>query len=137
MWVVTSWIAALVSLVAVQRAISGVYRSPLRFGLELRGDSAYLPHVLHSLGDRNLWYIFFWLLPLSLLRLNRFPRNWKLATAAASVTSFAMDAYYGGAPGTIGRTLFSVTGPLLTASVAALLFGGDGAEANIAKIDLG
>jgi hypothetical protein len=129
LWMVSSWIAALLSLVAVQRAVTGVYRSPLRFGLELRGDSAYLSHFLHSLADRNLWYIFVWLLPLSLVRLRRFPRNWKLATAAATVTAFAMDGYYGSPPGAIGRTLFSVAGPLLSASVAMLLFGNNRAEA--------
>jgi hypothetical protein len=39
-----------------------------------------------------------------------------------SVTAFALDAYYGGGPGTIGRALFSIAGPLLCASVALLLF---------------
>jgi hypothetical protein len=74
------------------------------------------------LGDRNLWYIFFWLLPLSLLRLKRLPRNWRVATAVTSAVAFALDAYYGGYPGTIGRALFSIAGPLLCASVAILLF---------------
>lgn len=128
-WMGTSWIAALASLIAVQWAITGRFRSPLRFGLELRGNSAYLPHFLHSLVDRNLWYIFFWLLPLSLLRLGNLPRSWRVATAITSVTAFALDAYYGGAPGTIGRALFTIAGPLLSASVAMLLFSGVGLDA--------
>lgn len=127
-WMVSSWIAAFASLTAVQWAITGVYRSPLRFGLELRGNSAYLSHFVHSLADRNLWYIFFWLLPLSVLRLGYLPRSWKAATAVTSVTAFVLDAYYGGAPGTIGRTLFTIAGPLLTASVAILLFTGVGSD---------
>lgn len=123
-WMIASWIAAFASLTTLQWRIIGVYRSPLRFGLELHQNSAYLSHFFESLADRNLWYIFFWLLPLSLFRLKRLPRNWRVATAATSVTAFAMDAYYGGPPGAIGRALFSVAGPLLSASAAILLFTG-------------
>jgi hypothetical protein len=122
MWMVTSWIAGLGSLTALQWRITHVLRSPLRFGLDLHQNSAYLGHFLLSIRDRNLWYIFFWLLPLSLLRLRRLPRNWRVATAVTSATAFALDAYYGGSPGTVGRALFSIAGPLLCASVAILLF---------------
>jgi hypothetical protein len=121
-WMIASWIAGLGSLAALQWKITHVFRSPLRFGLDLHGNSAYLGHFLSSFGDRNLWYIFFWLLPLSLWRLRRLPRNWRVATAVTSASAFALDAYYGGSPGTIGRALFSIAGPLLCASVAILLF---------------
>jgi hypothetical protein len=121
-WMVTSWIAGLGSLAALQWRITHVFRSPLSFGLDLHQNSAYLGHFLSSFRDRNLWYIFFWLLPLSLLRLRRLPRNWRVATAVTSATAFALDAYYGGNPGTIGRALFSIAGPLLSASVAIFLF---------------
>jgi hypothetical protein len=123
-WMVTSWFAAMGSLTALQWKITHVFRSPLRFGLDLHQNSAYVAHFLSSLLDRNLWYIFFWLLPLSLVRLRRLPRNWRVATAVTCATAFALDAYYGGAPGTIGRALFSIAGPLLCASVALLLFTG-------------
>jgi hypothetical protein len=123
-WMVTSWFAALGSMTTLQWGITHVYRSPLRFGLDLHQHSAYVTHFLSSFRDRNLWYIFFWLLPLALLRLRRLPLNWRVATAANSVTAFALDAYYGGAPGTIGRALFSTAGPLLCASTALLLFTG-------------
>jgi hypothetical protein len=121
-WMITSWIAGLGSLAALQWRITHVFRSPLSFGLSLHQNSAYLGYLLLSILDRNLWYIFFWLLPLSLLRLGRLPRNWRVATAATSATAFALDAYYGGSPGTLGRALFSIAGPLLCASVAILLF---------------
>jgi hypothetical protein len=123
-WMVTSWLAALGSMTALQWGITHVYRSPLRFGLGLHGNSAYVTHFLSSFRDRNFWYIFFWLLPLALLKLRRLPLNWRVATAATSVTAFALDAYYGGNPGTIGRALFSIAGPLLCASAALLLFTG-------------
>jgi uncharacterized membrane protein len=122
LWIATSWFAALAALATLQWKITHVFRSPLRFGLEMHGNTAYVAHFLSSFRDRNFWYIFFWLLPLGLFRLNRLPRNWRIATAATCVTAFALDAYYGGAPGTIGRALFSIAGPLLSAAVALLLF---------------
>jgi hypothetical protein len=121
-WMVTSWIAGLGSLAALQWKITHVFRSTLSFGLDLHQNSAYLGQFLQWLRDRNLWYIFFWLLPLSLLRLRRLPRTWRVATAVTSATAFALDAYYGGGPGTIGRALFSIAGPLLCASAAIFLF---------------
>jgi hypothetical protein len=127
-WMVASWFAALTSLTVLQWSITHVFRSPLRFGLDLHHNSTYLAHFLSSFADRNLWYIFFWLLPLSLFRLNHFPRSWRVATAATSITAFALDGYYGGNPGTIGRALFSIAGPLLSASVAQLLFTGVSSE---------
>jgi hypothetical protein len=122
MWMFASWVAALVSLTALHWRMTGIYESPLAFGIGLHQNDAYLSHFVRSLADRNLWYIFVWLLPLGLVRLRRFPLNWRLATAATCVTAFAMDAYYGGQPGTIGRALFTVAGTLLTASVSVLLF---------------
>jgi hypothetical protein len=127
-WIAASWLGALASMSAVQWKISGAYQSPLRFGLGLHQNTAYFSHFITSLSDRNLWYIFFWLLPLSLFRLKRLPLNWRVATATTSVTAFALDAYYGGPPGAIGRALFSVAGPLLSASVTILLFGGIGVD---------
>ncbi len=124
-WMVTSWIAGLGTLTALQWKITHVFRSPLRFGLDLHQNSDYLMHLFRSFGDRNLWYIFVWLLPLSVLRLRRLPLNWRVATAVTSATAFALDAYYGGSPGTIGRALFSIAGPLLCASAAIFLFTGE------------
>jgi hypothetical protein len=121
-WMIASWIAALASLTALQWKITHVFRSPLRFGLEMHYNTAYLSHFLNSFRDRNFWYIFFWLLPLALFQLKRLPWNWRVATAATCLTAFALDAYYGGEPGAIGRALFSIAGPLLSASVALLLF---------------
>jgi hypothetical protein len=122
-WIIFSWIAAFASMSTVQYAVTHVFRSPLQFGLDLHHNTAYGTQFLSSLFDRNLWYIFLWLLPLSAFRLSRFSRNWRVAVLATTITAFALDAYYGGEPGTVGRALFSIAGPLLTASAALLLFG--------------
>lgn len=121
-WMVASWFAALASLAVLQWSITGVYRSPLQFGLGMHRNTAYLAHFVASLGDHDMWYTACWLLPLSLFRLKRLPREWRVATAITCISAFALDAYYGGGPGTIGRALFSIAGPLLSASVALFLF---------------
>ncbi|HWH59005.1 MAG TPA: hypothetical protein VN682_15360 [Terriglobales bacterium] len=133
LWIAGAWAIALMTLSLVQWHVGHLAQSPLSFGLGLRGNDPLMAHFFRSLTDRNLWYIFVWLLPLGLLRARRFPVAWRSAAAAASVTAFAMDAYYGGAPGTIGRTLFSAIGPLLTGGIAVLVFPGNGSATNHAS----
>lgn len=120
-WILCSWAAALATLVAVQRVVSGNYTSPWDFALLLHHGHGYFRHIISSLLDFRFWYIFLWLLPTSIPCLKRIPRPWLVATGAASVTAFLLDAYYGGEPGTIGRALFSVAGPVLSLSSAMFL----------------
>jgi hypothetical protein len=121
-WMVASWFTALSSVAVLQWSITHVFKSPIKFGIQLHGNSAYLAHFVSSMMDRQLWYVFFWLFPLSLFKLKRLPRNWRVATAMTSMTAFALDAYAGNVPGNMGRILFTIAGPLLSASVALLLF---------------
>lgn len=127
-WIGASWIAGLCSIVAVQWQVTGHYQSLLQFGLGLHQNSAYMAHLAGSMHDRNLWYIFVWLLPVSLVRVKVFPRSWRVATVAACAMAFVLDAFYGGPPGAIGRALFTVAGPLLCASAGLLLFQPNMAE---------
>jgi hypothetical protein len=115
-------VLGLASLTLLQWRITGMFRSPLRFGLELHGDSNHLEHFVRVLRDGNLWYTFVWLLPLALPRLRRFPLEWRVATAATCVCAFALDAYYVAAQGAMARALFTIAGPLLSASAAWVLF---------------
>jgi hypothetical protein len=64
-----------------------------------------------------------WLLPTAIPNLKRFPKPWLIPSAATCVMVFVLDGYYGGAPGTVGRALFSVAGPLLSLSSSLLLLG--------------
>jgi hypothetical protein len=121
-WIAASWAAAVATLQLVQWKVAHVDQSVIGFGLSLRGDEPYLTHFLHFFIDRNLWYTFFWLAPLSVLRLRRLPLAWRMGTAAAVMAALVLDEYYSGLPGTIARTMFSVCGTLLSASVGLLLF---------------
>jgi hypothetical protein len=120
-WILTSWALSLATMIALQWSIAGSYTSPLEFGLALHRGHNYLGHFVDSLHDRNLWYIFLWLLPTAIPNLKRFPKSWIIPVGAACAMAFVLDAYFGGAPGTVGRALFSIAGPLLSLSSALFL----------------
>jgi hypothetical protein len=77
-----------------------------------------------SLRDRNLWYIFLWLLPTAIPNLKRFPKSWLIPVGATCALAWLLDAYFGGAPAAgsaWGRALFTIAGPVLSLSSATLL----------------
>jgi hypothetical protein len=108
-------------MIGLQWSITGRFVSPLQFGLALHRGDDYLGHVASSLHDRNLWYIFLWLLPTAIPNLKRLPKAWLIPVGATCAMAFVLDAYFGGAPGTVGRALFSIAGPVLSLSSALLL----------------
>ena len=120
-WIVGSWLVAMAAIVGLHWKIAGSVMSPIRFAASFHQNREYLHQVASSLWDRNLVYIFAWLLPSALPRLGKFPRSWRMPTAATVGMTLILDAYYGGAPGTVARELFSVAGPILTLSSASFL----------------
>jgi hypothetical protein len=120
-WVMLGWLFSLAAMMGVQWTITGRFVSPLEFGLGLHNGENYTGHFIVSLRDRNLWYVFIWLLPAAIPNLKRLPKSWLLPVGATCVMAFVLDAYFGGAPGTVGRALFSIAGPVLSLSSAMLL----------------
>jgi len=120
-WILISWVLSLAAMIGLQWSITGRFVSPLQFGLALHRGNNYLGHFTASLHDRNLWYIFLWLLPTAIPNLKRLPKSWLIPVGATCVTAFVLDAYLGGAPGTVGRALFSIAGPALSLSSTLLL----------------
>jgi hypothetical protein len=120
-WIMLAWLLSLATMIGVQWAIARQYVSPLVFGLGLHSGEHYIGHVIASLRDRNLWYVFIWLLPTAMPNLKRLPKAWLLPVSAACLMAFVLDAYFGGAPGTVGRALFSIAGPVLSLSSAMFL----------------
>ena len=120
-WIVASWSVSLAVMAALHWKIGGTLENPIHFVAGLRGNDHYLRQLASSLWDRNFWYVFVWLLPAGIPRLKKFPRSWLIPTAATSILVFVLDGYYSGAPGTVGRALFSTAGPLLALSAALLL----------------
>jgi hypothetical protein len=121
-WIVTSWALSFAAIIALQWSITGGFVSPLQFGLAVRRDGGH--HFAVALHDRNLWYIFLWLLPTAIPNLKRLPRSWLIPVGATCVIAFVMDAYFGGPPAAgsaWGRALFSIAGPVLSLSSALFL----------------
>jgi hypothetical protein len=127
-WILTSWLLSLATMIGLQWSITGRFVSPLQFGLALHRGGDYLGHFASSLHDRNLWYIFLWLLPTAIPNLKRLPKAWLIPVGATCAMAFVLDAYFGGAPGTVGRALFSIAGPVLSLSSALLLLRISGPE---------
>lgn len=130
-WIAASWLVGLIVMVGLQWSVSGSFDSPLRFGLDLHRGHDYAGHFIKSLYDRNLWYVFVWLLPTAIPNLKRLPKSWLVPVGATSVLAFVLDAYYGGAPGTVGRALFSVVGPVLSLSSALFVLRITAWETNV------
>lgn len=72
--------------------------------------------------NRTFLYVFVWLLPLGLVRLNRLPRPWVIASIAGALLALALGAYRN-IGGNAARPMFDVVGPILSLSVATLLTG--------------
>ncbi len=121
-WILSSWLLSLAAMIALQWSITGRYVSPQQFGLGLhRGGGAHFDVSLH---DRNLWYIFLWLLPTAIPNLKRLPKSWLIPIGATCATALVLDAYFGSAPAAgpaWGRALFSIAGPVLSLSSALFL----------------
>lgn len=120
-WILSGWTLSFATMIVLQWSIAGRFVSPVQFGIGLHGGDHYVSHVAGSLGDRNLWYIFLWLLPTAIPNLKRLPKSWLVPVGATCLMAFVLDAYFGGTPGTVGRALFSIAGPVLSLSSALLL----------------
>ena len=121
-WILTSWVLSFAAMIGLQWWITGRYVSLLQFGFALHRGGGY--HFAVSLHDRNLWYIFLWLLPTAIPNLKRFPKSWLIPVGATCAMAFLLDAYFGGGPAAgsaWGRALFSIAGPVLSLSSALLL----------------
>ncbi len=125
-WIAISWALGFATMIGLHWSITGGFVSPLKFGLGLYHGHDYFGHFASWLHDRNLWYIFLWLLPTAIPNMKRFPKSWLIPIGATCAMAFALDAYYGGAPGTVGRALFSIAGPALSLSSALFLLRASG-----------
>jgi len=121
-WILASWILSMATIIVLHWSITGSYESPLQFGVALERGGGH--HFAVSLRDRNLWYIFLWLLPAAIPNLKRFPKSWLIPIGATSAVAFVLDSYFGGtaaAGSAWGRALFSIAGPVLSLASALTL----------------
>ena len=109
---IASMVAAeCVAVIVLQSVISGHPVWPWAFAASLNSQANYAANFGRSLLDRSSWYILIWLLPLGLIRVRRFPRQWLAAILVASVSALLLNAYHstvGGGGGGIGRYVFDI-----------------------------
>ena len=121
LWVIAMALAGNLSLIISHSLLLHRLVWPWDVGVEMGGQVRYLLAFWQTISDQSLWYVFIWLLPLGIWRLKRFPRAWVLATGMTALVALLLGIYNGTMRGTVGRPLFSIAGPLLSLSVAALI----------------
>ena len=112
---------AVVGMVAVITIHSVIYeqlRWPWNFVVHSNGN--FFAALWRCVSDRNFWYVFGWPIPFGIWRLRSFPRAMVIGTLAAAVVAILLGALID-AGGSIGRSVFNVSGTLLSLSVASLI----------------
>lgn len=80
----------------------------------------YLSGLIGCLFARETFFVFGWLLPLGLWRLNRLPRTWVAGSICSAFAALAMGAYDNAVGNTV-RPMFSALGPVLSLAASMLL----------------
>lgn len=119
-WTMALAVVGLATVLAVHTLVSGKFKWPWSIAGQARAQVNFIVALWHCVSERSFWYIFGWLLPLGVWRLNWFPNPWRVAAISASILAIMLGAY-SNAGGTVGRAVFDIVGPLLSLSVAILL----------------
>jgi len=119
-WIVAMGILGFAMVMLVYWRVAGQIALPWDIAAEARAGGSFFSALVRTVTQQNFWYVFGWLLPLGVWRLRLFPRSWIIASACAAITALLLGAFID-AGGSIGRSVFSISGPLLSLSVAVLL----------------
>lgn len=115
-------ILGLATVMLVHSQVMGDFAWPWEMARTAKSDVNFFKAIVREFSQPNFWYVFGWLLPLGIWKLRSFPRAWVGATAASVVVALWLGAFIN-AGGSIGRSVFNISGPLLSVSVALLLSG--------------
>jgi uncharacterized membrane protein len=116
-WVVSMGLAGLITAIALQSVISGQLILPWAMIAAEKGSQSLPSGILASLANKNLWYVFIWLLPLGVVKLKYFPKPVVYACAGSAVIALILGGW-NNSGGNIGRPIFEILGPILTISLA-------------------
>ena len=120
-WVVSMGLAGLITTIALQSVISGHLVLPWAIIASEKGSQNLFSGILSSLANKNLWYIFIWLLPLGLVKLRYFPKPLVYACVGSAAVALILGGW-NNSGGNIGRPIFEILGPILTISLAYFVF---------------
>lgn len=113
-------ILGMATVMLIHSQVMGSFAWPWEMARTARADGSYPKAIVRVFTQANFWYVFGWLLPLGVWRLSSFPRKWVGATAVAALTAILLGAFID-AGGSVGRSVFNISGPLLSLSVALLI----------------
>src|SRR3989339_1886156 len=116
-WVVSMGLVGVVTVMAIQSLISGHLVLPWAIIASEKGSQNLLAGIISSLSNKNLWYIFIWLLPLGLVKLRYFPKPLVYASVGSATIALLLGGW-NNSGGNIGRPIFETFGPILTISLA-------------------
>lgn len=113
-------VLGLATVMVVHYKLAGTFAWPWELAREVRSPRSFPLALLRCVTQSNFWYVFGWLIPLGVWRLSLFPKSWVGAAMTGSTVALLLGAYID-AGGSIGRSVFNVSGPLLSLSVALLI----------------
>lgn len=119
-WIVAMGATGVATLIAVQSAVTGHFVSPWHLTVASASLGGYLTNLAECFRRHEFWYVFGWLLPLSVWRLRGLPREWVVASMMTALVALALGASIS-AEGNVARAMFDVAGPILSLSVAMLI----------------
>ena len=120
MWIATLGILGFATVMVVYAQVAGRFAWPWEIAGEARADVNYFMAIGRALTQHNFWYVFGWLIPLGVWRLSSFPRTWVVASIATATLAVLLGAFID-AGGSIARSVFNISDPLLSLSVALLI----------------
>ena len=111
-------VVGIVVVITIHSVIYEQLRWPWNFVVQANGN--FFAALWRCVSERSFWYVFGWLIPFGIWRLRSFPRALVIGSLAAAVVAILLGALID-AGGSIGRSVFNVSGPLLSLSVASLI----------------
>ena len=118
--IVSLLLTSIITVVTLQSVISGHMIYPWDIIRAERSDVSLLTGFINCITGQTFWYVFLWLLPLGLIRLNYFPTPLVYASLASALTALFLGSW-NNSLGNVARGMFNIMGPLLNISIGFMI----------------
>jgi len=111
---------SIITITILRSSISGQMIYPWNIIQVERSHESLFRGFINIITGQTFWYVFIWLLPLGLIRLNYFPPPMVYGSLASTLTALFLGTW-NNSLGNVARGMFNVIGPLLNISIAFLI----------------